>query len=198
MGVAFQLTLTEAKEAMEVDENGDSTRILVLVDRKSKDTHESLKGWISTEAMKPDDTKIGTEGLKKIHDGMRDMFQKQGMKKQMPVDKVPEKDKKEPDEDGDPLSKVLVGLGTVVAESVEKALGGRKDQAEEQTQEEELLPAHRLGRKPEAEPARRRKPLMRRSGRRRGSGRSRSSGRKWPSPRERSRGRRPNPANRTT
>jgi hypothetical protein len=65
--VLMMMTLTEAAEAMEVDSNGDSTKIMVMVDRGAKEAIEELKGFVSTKA-KRNGKSLGEEGLEKIRE----------------------------------------------------------------------------------------------------------------------------------
>ena len=82
---------------------------------------KTLVRYINTKATK-NGVKIGKVGVKKIHDALIEMFQKQGLK---PALKLSIKeDDEEITQPGDPLDKALQGIGAMLNETVSKVLSG--------------------------------------------------------------------------
>ena len=112
---------------MEVDANGDSTKIMVMVDRGAKETFEELKGFVSTRA-KRNGKSLGEEGLNKIRTALVTMFSDQGVQKDPRMKKIMEEETEADKDDQDPLEKAVLTIGKMFQETVVKALGANGNQ----------------------------------------------------------------------
>lgn len=124
--MSVMCTLTEAAEALEVDEDGQSVNDVIWVDQETKAFFVNLKRYINTRATKSG-MAIGIAGARKIHDGLIKIFEDQAIgpfnSTKVEEDKIPIGET--PD---DPLEKVLKGIGGM-NETVERCTAARPGSA---------------------------------------------------------------------
>jgi len=123
--VGYILTLTEAREALELDEEGNAKRLPLFVEKEAKPVLEALKGFFSVGAETSGVT-IKAGGLQKVKEAMITMFEGEDITRAPGVKQVLEDvTNAEDGDEKDPLANVLLKVGGLLSKTVEAALAGK-------------------------------------------------------------------------